>query len=132
MVQRERYIRSPASAARYRTPLASDSQGTPTTEKTSRQARHICRAMPCRPVFGSGDGRGVSTSWIKIKNPNCTRMIGRREPFEARRDVRQLNVAPPKTHCHAEMSFERGIAALRCIPRLLRFDNCSLKLPRIR
>lgn len=39
------------------------------------------------------DGRyepdGVSTSWIKIKNPKYTQMQGRRELFEARRDRRQ-------------------------------------------
>jgi ATP-dependent DNA ligase len=31
-----------------------------------------------------GDGRG--TSWLKIKNPGYSQMVGRRELFEARRD----------------------------------------------
>jgi hypothetical protein len=39
------------------------------------------------------DGRyetdGVSTSWVKIKNPQYSQMAGRREVFEARRDRRQ-------------------------------------------
>jgi bifunctional non-homologous end joining protein LigD len=39
------------------------------------------------------DGRyetdGVSTSWVKIKNPTYSQMIGRRELFEQRRDHRQ-------------------------------------------
>jgi bifunctional non-homologous end joining protein LigD len=33
------------------------------------------------------DGR--STSWLKVKNPDYSQMIGRREVFEARRDERQ-------------------------------------------
>jgi len=32
---------------------------------------------------------GVSTSWVKIKNPAYSQMTGRRELFEARRDRRQ-------------------------------------------
>ena len=32
---------------------------------------------------------GVSTSWMKIKNPAYSQMTGRRELFEARRDRRQ-------------------------------------------
>jgi bifunctional non-homologous end joining protein LigD len=32
---------------------------------------------------------GVSTSWLKIKNPNYSQMTGRREVFERRRDHRQ-------------------------------------------
>jgi ATP-dependent DNA ligase len=39
------------------------------------------------------DGRyetdGVSTSWVKVKNPDYSHMVGRRELFEARRDHRQ-------------------------------------------
>jgi bifunctional non-homologous end joining protein LigD len=39
------------------------------------------------------DGRyetdGVSTSWVKIKNPAYSQMVGRRDVFEARRDRRQ-------------------------------------------
>jgi ATP-dependent DNA ligase len=39
------------------------------------------------------DGRyetdGISTSWIKIKNPAYSQMTGRRELFETRRDQRQ-------------------------------------------
>jgi bifunctional non-homologous end joining protein LigD len=39
------------------------------------------------------DGRyetdGVSTSWLKIKNPHYSQMAGRREVFEAKRDRRQ-------------------------------------------
>ena len=32
---------------------------------------------------------GVSTSWVKIKNPAYSQMVVRRELFEQRRDVRQ-------------------------------------------
>jgi bifunctional non-homologous end joining protein LigD len=32
---------------------------------------------------------GMSTSWVKIKNPGYTHMVGRRELFEQRRDERQ-------------------------------------------
>jgi ATP-dependent DNA ligase len=32
---------------------------------------------------------GVSTSWVKIKNPDYSQGVGRRELFEARRDERQ-------------------------------------------
>jgi ATP-dependent DNA ligase len=32
---------------------------------------------------------GVSTSWLKIKNPNYSQWEGRRELFEERRDRRQ-------------------------------------------
>jgi hypothetical protein len=61
------------------------------------------------PVFGSGDGRGVSTSWIKIKNPNCTRMIGRRELFEARR--RKLTVTR-ELRCHSSVVLPLFVAFL--------------------
>jgi ATP-dependent DNA ligase len=32
---------------------------------------------------------GVSTSWIKAKNPACTQADGRQELFERRRDMRR-------------------------------------------
>jgi hypothetical protein len=32
---------------------------------------------------------GVSTSWIKIKNPEYSQIVGRRELFEARSDYRR-------------------------------------------
>jgi bifunctional non-homologous end joining protein LigD len=37
------------------------------------------------------DGRG--TSWLKIKNPQCSQMEGRRELFEARRDHHRRKTA---------------------------------------
>lgn len=34
---------------------------------------------------------GCSTSWLKIKNPDYSKMAGRRERFEQRREARQSN-----------------------------------------
>jgi len=31
----------------------------------------------------------VAVSWVKVKNPDCSTMQGRRELFEARRDARK-------------------------------------------
>jgi ATP-dependent DNA ligase len=36
---------------------------------------------------------GMSTSWIKIKNPDYSQWTGRRELFEKRRDLRQVRRA---------------------------------------
>src|SRR5690349_13622505 len=36
---------------------------------------------------------GVSTSWVKVKNPSYSQMAGRRKVFEARRDRRQRSRA---------------------------------------
>jgi ATP-dependent DNA ligase len=38
---------------------------------------------------GRYEADGVGTSWIKVKNPTYSQMVGRRELFEARRDSRQ-------------------------------------------
>ena len=38
---------------------------------------------------GAYETDGVSTSWVKIKNPTYSQMAGRRELFETRRDARQ-------------------------------------------
>lgn len=38
---------------------------------------------------GSYETDGMKTSWLKIKNPQYSHMVGRRELFEARRDERQ-------------------------------------------
>src|SRR5437870_5095223 len=43
--------------------------------------RHICH--------GRYETDGQSTSWLKVKNPTYSHMVGRRELFEARRDVQQ-------------------------------------------
>jgi bifunctional non-homologous end joining protein LigD len=37
---------------------------------------------------GGYETDGVSTSWVKIKNPDYSQMVGRREVFETRRDHR--------------------------------------------
>ena len=63
-----------------------------------RRGVELFRAVCARDLEGIvakwRDGRyetdGVSTSWLKIKNPDYSQMAGRREMFEARRDRRQL------------------------------------------
>jgi ATP-dependent DNA ligase len=37
---------------------------------------------------GSYETDGVSTTWVKIKNPTYSQMVGRRKLFERRRDSR--------------------------------------------
>ena len=62
-----------------------------------RRGTELFRAACARDLEGIvakwRDGRyetdGVSTSWLKIKNPQYSQMVGRREVFEARRDRRQ-------------------------------------------
>ena len=39
--------------------------------------------------YGRYEADGVSTSWVKIKNPEYSQMVGRRELFEARGDRRK-------------------------------------------
>jgi bifunctional non-homologous end joining protein LigD len=59
-----------------------------------RRGTELFRAACARDLEGIvakwRDGRyemdGVSTSWVKVKNPQYSQMAGRRELFEARRD----------------------------------------------
>jgi ATP-dependent DNA ligase len=66
----------------------------------------FCHSGPLTQLFNATCGRdlegivrkwregryetdGASTSWLKVKNPQYSQMVGRREVFEARRDRRQ-------------------------------------------
>src|SRR5438552_1314296 len=56
---------------------------------SERPPRAIFRVLSASGAMAVTKTDGVSTSWGKIKNPDYSQMIGRREVFEARRDQRQ-------------------------------------------
>jgi ATP-dependent DNA ligase len=48
-----------------------------------------CEGIVAKWAHGRYETDGCSTSWLKIKNPDYSQMVGRREVFETRRDERQ-------------------------------------------
>jgi bifunctional non-homologous end joining protein LigD len=51
--------------------------------------RRDCEGIVGKWARGRYERDGVSTSWVKVKNPAYSQIVGRRELFEARRDQRQ-------------------------------------------
>jgi ATP-dependent DNA ligase len=50
---------------------------------------HDCEGIVAKWARGRYETDGCSTSWLKIKNPDYSQMVGRRAVFESRRDQRQ-------------------------------------------
>jgi ATP-dependent DNA ligase len=48
-----------------------------------------CEGIVAKWARGRYETDGCSTSWLKIKNPDYSQMVDRREMFETRRDARQ-------------------------------------------
>jgi ATP-dependent DNA ligase len=48
-----------------------------------------CEGIVAKWARGPDETDGASTSWLKIKNPEYSQKVGRREVFEARRDQGQ-------------------------------------------
>jgi hypothetical protein len=56
---------------------------------SGRRAGHDLEGIVGKWAHGPYYDDGVSTSWIKVKNPDNTRSVGRRELFERGRSTRR-------------------------------------------
>jgi|SRR4051794_31331799 ATP-dependent DNA ligase len=58
-------------------------------ELFERVCREDCEGIVAKSKHGRYHADGVTTSWFKIKNPDYSHMVGRREVFEQRQTVRR-------------------------------------------